>query len=115
MHSLFQDEPACELDENGALVALSLVPGVGPGRIRALLARFGSARAALCSSKEAIAAVPGLGSQTAEAVTGFKDYDLVARQFSVADRVAAKFITAWDPMFPENLTQIYDPPAFIWV
>ena len=45
MTDLFDSPTGPALDERRALVALSLVPGVGPGRVRALLAAFGSAAA----------------------------------------------------------------------
>ncbi len=48
--------------------ALDEVPGVGPGRRRALLKHFGSLRALRAASEEEIVAVPGLGPALARAV-----------------------------------------------
>ena len=62
--SLFSETTPGGVDaqaEHRALIALSLVPGVGPGRIRALLARFGSAVVALEASRKALATVPSIG------------------------------------------------------
>jgi len=106
------DDPAEELR---ALVALTLVPGVGPGRIRALLARFGSAQAALQASVAALVQVPGIGAQTARRIASFDDWDAVDAQFERAERVGATLIPAWDARFPSLLRQIYDPPALLWV
>ncbi|MDQ7040344.1 MAG: DNA-processing protein DprA [Rhodothermus sp.] len=106
------DDPAEELR---ALVALTLVPGVGPGRIRALLARFGSAQAALQASVAALVQVPGIGAQTARRIASFDDWDAVDAQFERAERVGATLIPAWDARFPPLLRQIYDPPALLWV
>ncbi len=106
------DDPAEELR---ALVALTLVPGVGPGRIRALLARFGSAQAALQASVAALVQVPGIGAQTARRIASFDDWDAVDVQFERAERVGATLIPAWDARFPSLLRQIYDPPALLWV
>jgi DNA processing protein len=106
------DDPAEELR---ALVALTLVPGVGPGRIRALLARFGSAQAALHAPVAALVQVPGIGMQTARRIAAFDDWDAVDAQFERAERVGATLIPAWDERFPPLLRQIYDPPALLWV
>lgn len=112
---LFQEAPADALDEQRALVALTLVPGVGPGRVRMLLARFGRATAVLGASARALADVPGIGPQTARAIAGFTDFAAVDAQMEAAGRVGAMLLPAWDVRFPALLRQIYDPPALLWV
>lgn len=102
-------------DEVRALVALSLVPGVGPGRTRALIGRFGTAAAALAAPRSLLAGVPGVGPQTAEAIAAFDGQALVDAQLIRAEKVGADLITAWDPRFPKLLRQIYDPPVFLWI
>ncbi len=109
------DHAAETVDEVRALVALSMVPGVGQGRIRALLARFGSAEAALYAPRHKIAETPGVGPQTADAVARFDQQEAVHRQMQAAERSGARLITSWDPAFPKLLRQIYDPPVFLWV
>ncbi|MFQ5569068.1 MAG: DNA-processing protein DprA [Rhodothermales bacterium] len=103
------------LEEQRALIALSLVSGVGPGRIRALVARFGSALAALHASSQALATVPGIGAQTAAAIASFDDHGAVDAQVQRAEQQNITLLPAWDERFPRLLRQIYDPPAFLWV
>lgn len=107
--------PEDSAEELRALVALTLVPGVGPGRIRALLARFGSAQAALSASVVALMQVSGIGAQTARRIAAFDEWGAVDAQFEQAERVGALLISAWDERFPSLLRQIYDPPALLWV
>lgn len=102
-------------DEHRALIALSLVPGVGPGRIRSLLARFGSACAVLQSSRKVLDAVPGIGTHIADAIASFDAYDEVEEQMALASRAGILLLTVWDEPFPRLLRQIYDPPAFLWL
>ena len=66
------------------MVALAMVPGVGPTRVRGLLARFGSATAVLSASARQLATVDGIGRQTAEAIARFDDDEAVAKQFAQA-------------------------------
>ncbi|GIV59836.1 DNA-processing protein DprA [Rhodocaloribacter litoris] len=113
--SLFAEAGFDERQEKEALVALSMAPGVGPGRIRSLVARFGSAAAALQAPARVLATVPGIGPQTAAAVAAFDGHAAVTEQFERAERVDATLVTAWDPAFPPLLREIYDPPAFLWV
>jgi DNA processing protein len=109
------DDLSDATEEHRALVALSLVPGVGPGRLRALLARLGSATAARAAPAAALAAVPGVGPQTARVIAAFDDEGAVDEQFRRAERGAVTFLPFWDDGFPPLLRQIYDPPAFLWI
>ena len=101
--------------ERRALVALSLVPGVGPTRVRALLARLGTAEAALGARPATLAAVEGVGRRTAEAVVAFDDWDEVDRQFERAGAVGARLVALHDAEMPGRLAHIYDPPPYLWV
>lgn len=102
-------------NEKRALIALSLVPGVGSGRVRQLVKAIGSAEGVLSARIARLAAVPGIGPRTASAVVHFRDERAVDDQIRRAVRARAKMITADDPRFPYLLREIYDPPAFIWV
>ncbi len=115
-HSLFSETTGVDTQaEHRALIALSLVSGVGPGRIRALLARFGSAVVALEASRKALASVPSIGPQTAAAIATFDAHDAVEEQLRRAAQHGVTLVPAWERQFPRLLRQIYDPPAFLWV
>ncbi|WP_245846109.1 DNA-processing protein DprA [Longibacter salinarum] len=98
-----------------ALVALSLVPGLGTGRIRALLAYLTSPVDVWKASRSRLESVPGVGPKVAEAVLTFDGHDIVDRQMRRAKEMGATLLTPWDDAFPERLRQIYDPPAFLWM
>lgn len=97
------------------MIALSLAPGVGPTRVRALLAAFGSARAVLRAKASALKRVEGVGEETARSVVGFDGSAEVERQRALAKRCEAALIAPWSPAFPVLLNQLYDPPAFLWM
>ena len=101
--------------ERRALVALSLVPGVGPGRVQALLAACGSASAALGAPVSRLVRAEGVGRQTAEAVRAWDDWPEVDRQFDRAAAVGARLVALGDDEYPALLARIYDPPPFLWV
>jgi len=101
--------------ERRALVALSLVPGVGPGRVRALRSAFGSAGAALRASASRLVRADGVGRQTAEAIRQWDDWPAVDRQLARADAVGARLVALGDAEYPALLARIYDPPPFLWV
>ncbi len=112
---LFAQHAPTDADELRALVALSLVPGVGPGRIRALLAHFGAASAVMTAPRRALARVDRVGPQTAAAIADFDGEAEVDRQFERAARVGAELVPLWDDRYPDLLRRIYDPPAVLWL
>jgi DNA processing protein len=101
--------------ERQALVALSLVPGVGPGRLSALVDALGSAEAVQRARPDRLAAVPGVGPETARQIAAFRDEGMVEAQFRRAERVGARFVTRWDADFPALLRETDGAPAFLWV
>ena len=101
--------------ERRAVVALSLVPGVGPTRVRALLAAFGSASAVLGAPASRLAAVDGIGRATAAAIAGADTQAAVDRQFERAEAVGARLVALADAEYPAALREIYDPPPALWV
>ena len=102
-------------DERRALVALSLAAGVGPGRVRALLAAFGSARAVLDAPAGRLVRTDGVGRKTAEAIRALDADAEVDRQFERAAAVGARLVALADDEYPARLREIYDPPPFLWV
>ena len=103
-----------DADERRALVALSLVPGVGAGRARALVAAFGSASAVLAAPAGRLVRVDGVGRATADAVRAGADAASVDDQFERAERVGARLVAFGDDEYPARLREIYDPPPFLW-
>lgn len=100
--------------EQRALIALSLIQGLGPGRIRAAVSHVGSAERVLSARLELLRSIPGIGRQTAEAIRTFDRFDLVEEQIRIAGDYRATFIPDWDERYPDLLRRIYDPPTFLW-
>ena len=101
--------------EKRALIGLSLVPGVGPTRMRALLAHFDAPSAVFRASRSALERVDGVGPQTAEAILTFEDRDAVKKEIERAEEMGADLLSPWDDRFPDRLREIYDPPGFLWM
>ncbi|MEX1055119.1 MAG: DNA-processing protein DprA, partial [Rhodothermales bacterium] len=107
--------PTLTLENQRALLALSMVRGVGWSRIRTLVDELLTPVNVMASSRSELAAVNGIGLQTAAAIAGFGEYDAVDRQLERASRLGAEMITLWDPAYPPLLAELYDAPAFLWV
>lgn len=102
-------------EEVEALIALSLVPGIGSTRNRILVNHFGSACNVFGASRAELSRVDGVGIQTAKAIQAFNDFEKVRYQVECAENVEARLVTYWSREYPEILRSIFDPPAFLWV
>jgi DNA processing protein len=103
------------MDPRDALVALNLIEGVGPVRIRQLLDSFGDAPSILRSPKQRLLNVRGIGEDTATAIAGWEDtVDLQAELRRITD-FGCRVVVQSDPEYPPSLREIYDPPAMLYV
>lgn len=99
-----------------ALLSLSMVPGIGAARLRALVNHFGSAEAVLAAGEKELAAVEGIDRGLARSVRSNRNFDSeIQLQLSRLNKSEARLITYWDKEFPDNLKKIYDPPVMLFV
>lgn len=103
------------MDSREALVALNLIEGVGPVRVRQLLEHFGEAPAILSASKSQLTQVRGIGEDTADAISGWeKSVDLAGELKRSAD-FGCRVLIQSDEEYPAMLREIYDPPIVLYV
>lgn len=99
-----------------ALLALSFVPGVGNQRLRALLDHFDDPADAFSASPRELNAIPAIDSRTAREITRFRPdnsgIDTILRKLELLN---GNIISIKDPVYPESLKQIYDPPALLYM
>jgi DNA processing protein len=103
------------MDSREALVALNLVEGVGPIRVRQLLEKFGDAPSILKASKSQLAAVHGIGEETADAISRWETNVPLAAELKRIQEFGCHIVIQSDPEYPELLKQIYDPPIVLYV
>ena len=102
-------------DEVRALLALQLVPGLGPMRTAALLERFGSATAAIRASAQELAEIPGLGGKLASSIAqALREVD-VESELKLLEQHRAGLLVRGTPEYPAALAEIHDPPYLLYV
>lgn len=102
------------MDERTALLALSLVPGVGSGRLHALLEAFeGSAVEAWRGRSlwHSVAKMPS--SVVAKAATVTKE--TIDRELRRLDALQARIVTRSDPEYPPGLLHVAGPAPVLFV
>jgi len=93
------------MNSKEAFIALNLIEGVGPIRVRQLLEVFTEASAILRASKDQLLTVPGVGLDTAHAIAHWEQtVDLTAELKRIAD-FGCHVLTQEDPHYPPLLSR----------
>jgi DNA processing protein len=101
--------------EREAYIALNMVDGIGPVRVRALLEVFGSATALMEATPASWTEAKGIGTSLAEKIhPKLQQADPVAEE-KRAGKYGARIVTRVDPDYPNALTEIHDPPLALYV
>lgn len=97
-------------------LALERIPRVGPLSIARLIDAFGSPRAAMEATAGEIRRRTGLSEKLAAVIASYVPPDkAILDEMERIEELGARVITRWHPEYPENLKEIYDPPALLFV
>lgn len=96
------------------LVQLSLVEGVGPRTLHALVAHFGGATAVLAASGAALREVPGVGARISAAILRARDEIDVQAELAACRQRGVRILTQAQGQYPARLLEIVDPPAVLF-
>ncbi|MCU0772804.1 MAG: DNA-processing protein DprA [Verrucomicrobia bacterium] len=103
------------MDAREAWVALNLIEGLGPVRVRQLLEHFGETPAILAASRSQLARVRGIGEDTAEAIARWETTTDLAGELQRMEAFGCRAVIQSDPEYPASLREIYDPPLLLYV
>lgn len=98
-----------------AILALNLLPSIGPVRISRLLEAFGNAENILNASAKSLLRVDGIGQETAKIITSWQDHADPTKELAEAEQRGISIITRDDPSYPKHLLQAYDAPILLYV
>ena len=103
------------LEQITYLYALLSVEGIGPGRIRGLLAKFKSLENIFAADYNSILTVEGISTNLAKRIVTARKSINETKEWIEAELVRlqklnAKLVTVWDEEYPELLKKIFDPP-----
>src|SRR2546429_8597201 len=98
-----------------ACIALSMLPTVGPVRLRKLLQVFGTPERVLTAKRGELRAVEGIGGEVADQIAAWEStLDLAAELNRIRD-FGATVITQKSPSYPKSLREIHAPPIVLYV
>lgn len=104
-----------ELSEREALVALNLLPKLGPVRVRQMVEVFGSAAAIFQASQKELMRVKGLGEALSSVIVGWENAIDLTAELEEVQRRGLSIVTQQDAVYPRHLRSIYDPPMVLYV
>ncbi len=98
-----------------SLIALNMLPKIGPVRVARLMERFGSAEAILSRNIDQLRGVDGIGPETAAIIQGWEDRIDLSRELEEVRSRGLGVLTKEDALYPESLRRTYDPPLVLYV
>jgi DNA processing protein len=96
------------------LLALHLVPGLGPRLTAALLERFGSARAILQTREDELSQVPHIGQNLASRLRQAMDHGDVEKEIERMQKHGVGLLRRGVPPYPALLATIPTPPELLY-
>jgi DNA processing protein len=115
MSDNYCDPPGPSHDELVDALRLSLISGVGPRIRKALLERFGSARAALAAAPSELRNVYGVGQKLVQKIAGADHQIDVEAEIALCREHGIDILTESDAAYPRALREIHDPPGVLFV
>lgn len=104
------------MTDRESIVALNLLPKIGPVRVRRLLAAFGDKPAAILgAAKDRLMRVDGIGEETAKILHNWQDHADPLAEIREATERGISIVTQVDDDYPAPLRDAYDPPLLLYV
>jgi DNA processing protein len=99
------------------LLRLASLPGIGPARLGALIAAFGSAERVLGATAAELSRVPGVGRETLRRLATASSPEArerARRGLAALERLGAVALTPADLAYPESFRQLGDAPFLLF-
>lgn len=102
------------------LFLLLSIDGIGPGKIRNLLAKFRSTKNILVADYQSLMNVEGISTNLAKRIRKAshdrEDIEkFTEKELKKLEKLGGKLITIWDQEYPPLLKKIYDPPILFYI
>ena len=108
------------LEQITYLYSLLSIEGIGPGKVRGLLAKFKSLENIFLSDYDSLVQTEGISNNLAKRIGVAKNKlkvtkDWVESEINKLQKIKARIITVWDKEYPDLLKKIFDPPLILQI
>ncbi len=101
------------MNEDLALLALHLIPNLGPVRIRRLREHFGSAESALRASSAELSRLQGISNELAISIRNASSGEQAEREMGQLSYLGGWLLTDENPLYPQALRQLHNAPVLL--
>lgn len=98
-----------------SLLELTQIHGLGPARIRTLVAGLGSPEAVLGASVEEMCRLEGIDLKLAQLISRYRPSRFAEEQMKKSENEGCTIVSFLDDTYPAHLKKIYDPPVLLFV
>ncbi|MFT5122530.1 MAG: DNA processing protein [Kiritimatiellia bacterium] len=98
-----------------AYIALNLMEGIGPVKVRALITALGSVEAVFDAGRHDLLQADGIGPKLAESILEQVTHLDPAAEEAKTHKLGAHIVTQIDDEYPAILKEIHDPPLALYV
>jgi len=98
-----------------AYIALNMMPGIGPVKVRGLIECLGSVEAIFTASPNELMQGKGIGQKLCDNIISQRERINPRHEEEDAHELGAKIITIADEAYPKALKEIHDPPMALYV
>jgi DNA processing protein len=95
-------------------MALSMAPGIGPVKARALMAHCGSAEAVFTEKKKHLQRIPDIGPFSVKAILHQAPFEKAKSEFAFAEKNNIRIVTLNDDGYPHRLKHCPDGPIVLF-
>lgn len=103
------------MNSTEACIALNMVAGMGPVRLRKLLEVFETPERILAAKRGELRRVDGIGNEVAEQIANWENTVDLPAELEHIQEFGAEVITAQSPVYPRQLREIHAPPIVLYV
>ena len=103
------------MTDGEALIALNMLPKIGPVRVRRLVDFFGSPAAVLGAGVDLLRKVEGIGLETASMLRRWEEFADLSGEMERIREMGLSVVTQLDELYPAPLREIHDPPLVLYV
>jgi DNA processing protein len=96
------------------LIALTMVPTIGPVLQKKLLEHFDNAADIFKASKAALCAIEGIGEWSANKIISFNDFERVEKEMAFLEKHAITVLSIFDTTYPQRLINCHDAPTLLF-
>lgn len=102
------------MESKRLLIALNMIPMLGPRRIQRLLNEFDNMDNFYKASFKDLSSIPDFGDKVCNTILEYREKVDPDREIAVAQKLGMKIITLFDENYPRLLKEIYDPPPVLY-